>query len=221
MDYKILAKALDNRLKKVLPKVISEYQSGFMEGRNILHNLIKLLLIMEYANRKRLMVVIMAIDFKKCFDTIDHTAIVGSLKYFNVGTTFIKWTMLLFTDFELCAQNNGFITDWFKPSCGVHQGCNITPHLFNCTGQVFADLFEKGSVEGIEINSALQLLSQFADDTTLFLKATGRNLESVTDTLAIAEKNLGLKVNYDKTSIYCIGSLRDTDAKLYMQKNVL
>ena len=35
LDYKILAKALAARLKKVLPSIIGEQQCGFMEGRQI------------------------------------------------------------------------------------------------------------------------------------------------------------------------------------------
>ena len=33
------------------------------------------------------------------------------------------------------------------------------------------------------------------------------------------ENNTGLKVNYEKTSLNRIGSLRDSDAELYTQKN--
>ena len=43
LDYKILAKALDTRLKKVLPFVIDKTQTGFMEGRNIMTNIINLI----------------------------------------------------------------------------------------------------------------------------------------------------------------------------------
>ena len=39
LDYKILSKALDNRLKGlVLNKIIEPYQTGFMEGWNIFTN---------------------------------------------------------------------------------------------------------------------------------------------------------------------------------------
>ena len=119
MGYKILAKVLDNRLKTVLQFLISEHQTGFMEGRNILNNVVNLLLITEYAQTKRLISIIMAIDFEKCFDLIDHIAIRGALRYFGIGENYIKWTMLLFSEFEVCTQNNGNSSAWFKPTKDV------------------------------------------------------------------------------------------------------
>lgn len=39
VDFKIYSKALANRMKKVLPDIISEDQTGFMQGRNIATNI--------------------------------------------------------------------------------------------------------------------------------------------------------------------------------------
>ena len=63
------------------------------------------------------------------------------------------------------------------------------------------------------------LLSQFADDTNLFLQASARNIDAVTQTLECAHRNLGLTINYEKTTIYRIGSLKDTNAKYYTIKD--
>ena len=94
------------------------------------------------------------------------------------------------------------------PSSGLHQGCCISPHLFNLTGQIFANLFESNAdVEGVVIHDLLNLLSQFADDTNLFLQANQQTLDAVIKTLNVAQKNLGLKTNYEKTSINRVGSV--------------
>ena len=83
-----------------------------------------------------------------------------------------------------------------------------------------AHLFEQNEqVEGIVINNIIQLILQFADDTNLFLKATTENINRVSQWLEIAEQNLGLKVNYEKTTIYRIGALEGTNAELYTQKH--
>jgi len=38
--YKIISKALSNRLKHILPKIIDKSQSAFIEGRGLLDNVI-------------------------------------------------------------------------------------------------------------------------------------------------------------------------------------
>lgn len=59
------------------------------------------------------------------------------------------------------------------------------------------------------------LMSQFADDTTLYLSFDRITLNAVIDNLDIISQNTGLMVNYDKTNIYRIGSLANSDAQLY------
>ena len=50
--YKIIAKAIANRIKRVLPAVISHNQSAFIPGRSITDNLLISYEILHYLNRK-------------------------------------------------------------------------------------------------------------------------------------------------------------------------
>jgi hypothetical protein len=38
--YKIISKVIENRLKPLLPTLVSQEQEGFMEGRKIMDNII-------------------------------------------------------------------------------------------------------------------------------------------------------------------------------------
>ena len=107
-DYKILAKAIDNRLKLVLPDLISTDQSGFMQGRKICHNVRRSLDIIEWTKMKNLPGLILSIDMAKCFDRLEHKSIFGSLKYFNFGETIVRWISLFYNKFTICTQNFGF-----------------------------------------------------------------------------------------------------------------
>ena len=148
----------------------------------------------------------MTLDFEKCFDCIEHTAKRGSLEYFNFGSKYAQWIMLLLSDFELFTQNNSYNSEWFKPTRSVHQGCNIAPFLFLLCSEVMAHKIKSNSeIQGVQVYDIMALISQFADDTTLFLKYDKITLEAVTKTLQLIETNTGLKVNYDKTSLYRIG----------------
>ena len=84
-------------------------------------------------------------------------------------------------------------------------------------------LKQKQSIRGIKINRnhASTLLSQFADDTALYLSYDTVTLHEAIKTLTIIEKNTGLMINYDKTLIYRIGSIANSGAKIYTQKNLV
>ena len=173
---------------------------------------------MTESHRKQMANIMISIDFEKCFDMIEHQAIMGALSYFNFGPIFTKWIQIMFTHFEVCTQNNGHISDWIKPTWGLHQGCCISPHIFNLMGQIFADLFEQNDkINGVVFHQIKNLLSHFTDDTNIFLSECD-SIDEVSHTLAKAESNLGLKVNYEKTTVYRLGSLTNTSAKYYTQK---
>ncbi len=46
-----------------------------------------------------------------------------------------------------------------------------------------------------------------------------KSLSSIIETFDFFKRQTGLKVNYDKTNIYRIGSLRHSNAVLYTQKS--
>ena len=63
------------------------------------------------------------------------------------------------------------------------------------------------------------LLSQFADDTDLFLKCTVDNLNEVANTLTKIEDHTGLKPNYRKTTITRLGACKDNNTVLETEKD--
>ena len=80
-------------------------------------------------------------------------------------------------------------------------------------------LRENHDIQGIQIYDIIALLSQFADDTTIFLSFDSITLNAVIQTLTLIEENTGLKINYYKTSLHRIGSVARSNAKLYTIKN--
>lgn len=215
-DYKILAKALALRMQKVLPTIISDDQTGFMKGRNIADNIRKTIDVVSLAFKSNTPHLVMTIDFQKCFDFLEHEAIWGSLQYFGFGDRFIEWVKLLYNDIQLSVCNNGFLSKYVSVSRSTLQGSPIAAFLYLCCGQVLHDLIMQNSqIEGFNMQDVNALISQFADDTTLYLRASVSVLREVVRTLEIFHKNTGLVINYDKTCIYRIGSLANSDAQIY------
>ncbi len=74
-------------------------------------------------------------------------------------------------------------------------------------------------IKGIPLCDSEIRISQYADDTNLFSMYDKSSLDGIVEIFDIIEKNMGLKVNYDKTNIYRKGSIKNSLAKLYTQRN--
>ena len=108
------------------------------------------------------------------------------------------------------------------PTRGLHQGACESPIVFLCVVGVLGINIRKNSdIKGICVDGETEIKSgQFADDTTLFSIHDQTSLQAIIDTLIIFERNSGLKLNYDKSSVYQIGSLRNSNAKVYPTKEL-
>lgn len=68
--YKMLAKVLAGRLKKVMKGVISDCQSAFLVGRNILDGVVVVKEVIDLAKRKKQKCVVLKADFEKAYDSV-------------------------------------------------------------------------------------------------------------------------------------------------------
>ena len=221
-DYKILARILAKRLKMVLPDIVGPEQSGFMETRSIQDNIRKTMDVVAHIYQSNKKAVIVSIDFLKCFDKIEHRAIYAALRYYNFGETFINWIKVFFTDFAFCTQNAGYVSNIQPKGRGVNQGCPISPFLFNIIGAIMAQAIQSNPyIKGVKMNSEVEhIISQFADDTVLFLMYEESCITNAISELMRIESNTGLQISYEKTYIYRIGSLRGSNAKFVTQKEL-
>ena len=216
LDYKILAKIMATRLKKILPKLIGPQQTGFMEKRLISDNIVRTMEVIAYANSTKKRQLIITVDFEKCFDRVAYSAIYGSLKYFGIDGKFVQWIRLFFTDFQVCTQNMGWSSKMFNKGRSVNQGCNISPYLFLLCGEVMAHkILFNPNINGITMGDIKRVISQFVDDTVIYINYDLSELNAVINTFTEIERHTGLKINYDKTTIYRVGSLKHCDAQLY------
>ena len=129
-----------------------------------------------------------------------------------------RWIKVFYTDIENTVINNGFSTDWIKPSAGVRQGCPLCPFLFVLTVEFMANKIRQSeNVKGISICGNEVKLSQFADDINLVctdLKSVENAVSVVIDFGSI----LGLSLNKEKTKAKWLGeSANDRNAPLQLK----
>ena len=219
-DFKLYAKMIANRLETVSEFLIGKQQNGFIKGRSILGNIATTRGVISYLNKKNLPGVIAIIDFEKCFDRIEHNSIKSVFQYFNFGGSFINMLMLLYNNIELCTINNGFTSDFMVKGRGINQGCPGSPLVYSFCGEILNHLVKLNThIQGVPMPELRNLLSQFADDTAAFLSYDQLSVDSFAEILRRVETEMGLKVSYEKTVLYRIGSIKNSNARLYTARN--
>ncbi|XP_028106898.1 uncharacterized protein LOC114305951 [Camellia sinensis] len=67
--YKILAEVLANRMKQVMPRIISESQSAFLRGRNILDGILIANEVVDGWRKSNKKGLVLKLDFEKAYDS--------------------------------------------------------------------------------------------------------------------------------------------------------
>ena len=65
-------------------------------------------------------------DFEKAFDTLEWNFILKTLETFNFGDNFKKLVYVLFNNVQSSVMDGGLMTNYFKISRGVRQGCPLS-----------------------------------------------------------------------------------------------
>ena len=220
-DYKIIEKIVLNRILNVLDLLVHPDQRGFMQGRSISVNVRKLLDIHDILVRDQKDAVVLSLDFSKAFDKVSFSAIRGSLEYFNFPEFIIRWTSILSTNFQIRVQNNGKFSRYFQVSRGIHQGGVCSAAYFVLAAETMAQKIRKNSqISGVFVRSIENKLNQFADDTDAFSSNTKDSVQALVNELQDFRHQSGLEINYNKTTLYRIGSLKKSNAHYYMQPRI-
>ena len=209
IDYKIATKALSNRLRKVLPLILSEDQTCGVPDRSIFENLFLLRDTIDYVQLKHLSAAVISLDQEKAFDRVNHSFLQRVLEKFNFGPNFRRWVKVIYSDISSVVINNGWLSASFSLERGVRQGCPLSPLLYCLVVETLGQAIRRDpSIEGIPIPGARckqSKVSQYADDTTLIL-ANDYSITQAFNIINIFERGSGSRLNPKKTEGLWIGS---------------
>ena len=106
----------------------------------------------------------------------------------------------LYTGQEATVRTGHGTTDWFQIWKGVHQGCILSPCLFN----LYAEYIMRNA--GLEVQAGIKIAGRniinlrYADDTTLMAESE-EELKSLLMKVKEESEKVGLKLNIQKTKI--------------------
>jgi len=206
VDIKILTKLIANRIEKVIPDIIDESQLAYVRGKNINEGIRIIDYTIDYCEKTNGEGALVAIDFKKAFDSISHEYLLQVMSIIGFPETTLNVFNTLYNGAESAVMNNGLTTKYFPLEKGCRQGDSLSPYLFIIAIDPLIRMLKgKYGIKGINTPAGNLKITAYADDITIF----ARNEEDINKAFQIIQdfgKYSGLKMNKDKTEILVIGA---------------
>ena len=120
--YKIISKVLANRLKPVLPRIISPTQSAFVLGRLITNNVLvayDMLHTMHARKKGKKGSMALKLDISKAYDLVKWQFLQGIMEKMGFPTQWIKRVMSCVTTASFSILVNGKPYGMVHPSRGI------------------------------------------------------------------------------------------------------
>ena len=127
--HKVMLKILQVRLQQYIDCENPDVQAGFRKGRGTRDQIANICWIIKKA--RELKKIICFTDYAKAFDCIDHNKLWKILKKMRIPDHLTCLLRTLYAGQEAIVRTGHETMDWFQIGKGVHQGCILSPCLFN------------------------------------------------------------------------------------------
>ena len=186
---------------------LPDVQAGFRKGRGTRDQIAKIRWIIEKTREFQKNIYFCSTDYAKAFDCVDHKKLWKILKEMGIPDLLTCLLRNLYAGQEATVRTGYGTTDWFQIGKGVHQGCILSPCLFNIYAEYImrnAGLDEAQA--GIKFARRNINNLRYADDTTLMTESE-EELKSLLMKVKEESGKIGLKLNIQKTKIMTSGPI--------------
>ena len=167
--------------------VLYDYQYGFRHSHSTQQAIITLIDRISKSLDKGDIAIIILLDLKKAFDTVDHRILLRKLYAYGIRGTLLKWFESYLTGRTQYVAFNGTNSDTHYVKCGVPQGSILGPLLF---------ILYMNDICSV---SKLLFTLLYADDTCVLL--SGKDLDDLIAVLNVELISLSVWLKSNKLSL--------------------
>ena len=195
-----MLKIFQARLQQHMNHKLPDVQAGLRKGRGTGDQIANILWITAKATEFQKNIYFCFIDYAKAFDCVDHKKLWKILKEMGIPDHLNCLLRNLYARQEATVRTGHGTTDWFQIGKGTHQGCILSPCLFNLYAEyIMSNAGLEEAQAGIKIPGRNINNLRYADDTTLL--AESKELKRLLMKVKEASEKVGLKLNIQKTKI--------------------
>ena len=184
---------------------LPDVQAGFRKGRGTRGQIANIRWIIVKAREFQKNIYFCFLDYANAFDCVDPNKLWKILKELGISDHLTCLLRNVYAGQEAIVRTGHGPTDWFQIGKGVHQGCILSPCLFNFYAEYImrnAGLEETQArikIAGRNINNL-----RYAEDTTLMAESE-EELKSFLMKVKEESEKVALKLNIQKTKIMASG----------------
>ena len=163
-----MLKILQDRLQQYVNRELPDVQAGFRKGRGTRDQIANIHWIMEKVKEFQKNIYFCFIDYAKAFDCVGHNKLWKILKEMGIPDHLTCLLRNLYAVQEATVRTGHRTKDWFQIGKGVHQGCTLSPCLFNLYAEyVMRNTGLEEAKAGVKIAGRNINNLRYADDTPL------------------------------------------------------
>src|SRR5574342_690086 len=128
---KVMLKILQARLQQYVNHELPDVQAGFRKGKGNRDQIANICWIIKKAREFQKNIYFFFTDYAKAFDCVDYNKLWKILKVMGIPDHLTCLLKNLYAGQEATVRTGHGTTDWFQIGKRVHQGCILSPCLFN------------------------------------------------------------------------------------------
>ena len=193
---KVYAKILEKRCRPIVESRLHDEQCGFRAGRSTTDQIFTLHQLLEKSWEYGKEVYLCFVDLEKAYDRVPRIKLWRCLQEYGINGQLLKAIQSLYSDCKSCVRIGGKTSKKFNVSCGLRQGCVLSPLLFI----LYMDwIVEKCDIiDGVGIGHERISHLLFADDL-VFLAESEESLQRMLERFGVECSDACMRVSTSKS----------------------